>query len=53
MFTQEQLEGIIISMAYPEAEIYRDDNQSIGYKIRLRVNFISWVCNEVVNNNIH
>ena len=39
MFTQEQLEGIIISMAYPEAEIYRDDKQSIGYRIRMRVNF--------------
>jgi len=39
MFTQEQLEGIILSMAHPEEEIYRDDNQSIGYKIRMRINF--------------
>ena len=39
MFTQEQLEGIILSMAHPEVEIYRDDNQSIGYKIRMRINF--------------
>jgi hypothetical protein len=39
MFTQEQLEGIILSMAHPEVEIYRDIKQSIGYKIRMRINF--------------
>tara|TARA_R110002167_G_scaffold65864_4_gene186377 strand:+ start:1085 stop:1486 length:402 start_codon:yes stop_codon:yes gene_type:complete len=39
MFTKEQLEGIILSLAYPEIDIARDDKQSIGYRIRLRVNF--------------
>ena len=39
MFTQEQLEGVIYSLAYPEIEITKDDRQSIGYRIRLRVNF--------------
>ena len=39
MFTQEQLEGIIVSLAYPEIEITKDDKQSIGYRIRLRICF--------------
>ena len=39
MFTNEQLEGIIVSLANPEISIERDDKQSIGYRIRLRVHF--------------
>lgn len=39
MFTQEQLEGIIYSLAYPEIEITKDERQSIGYRIRLRITF--------------
>ena len=39
MFTQEQLEGIILALAYPEIEITKDDKQSIGYRIRLRITF--------------
>ena len=41
MFTKEQLEGVIISLAQPEISVERDDNQSIGYRIRLRVHFRS------------
>ena len=37
MFTNEQLEGIIVSLANPEISIERDDKQSIGYRIRLVV----------------
>ena len=39
MFTKEQLEGIIVSLANPEISIEKDDRQSIGYRIRLRVHF--------------
>ena len=39
MFTQEQLERIILALAYPEIEITKDDKQSIGYRIRLRITF--------------
>tara|TARA_R110000824_G_scaffold166654_1_gene343441 strand:+ start:532 stop:933 length:402 start_codon:yes stop_codon:yes gene_type:complete len=39
MFTKEQLEGVILALAYPEIEIAKDDKQSIGYRIRLRINF--------------
>lgn len=39
MFTLEQLEGVIAALAYPEIEITRDDRQSIGYRIRLRITF--------------
>ena len=39
MFTKEQLEGIIVALASPEISIERDDKQSIGYRIRLRVHF--------------
>jgi hypothetical protein len=39
MFTKEQLEGIILSLSNPEISIEKDDNQSIGYRIRLRVHF--------------
>tara|TARA_R100000656_G_scaffold87734_1_gene63733 strand:- start:50 stop:451 length:402 start_codon:yes stop_codon:yes gene_type:complete len=43
MFTKEQLEGIILSLANPEIEIAKDDNHSLGYKIKLRIHFR--VCN--------
>lgn len=39
MFTKSQIEAVIISLAYPEISIEKDDNQSIGYRIRLRVHF--------------
>ena len=39
MFTKEQLEGIIISLANPEIAIEKDRHHSIGYKIILRVHF--------------
>ena len=39
MFTLEQLEGVISALAYPEIEITKDDKQSIGYRIRLRITF--------------
>ena len=35
MFTKEQLEGILISIARPHISIANDIRQSIGYKIRL------------------
>ena len=39
MFTKKQLEGIILALAYPEIEITKDEKQSIGYRIRLRITF--------------
>ena len=39
MFTKEQLEGIIVALANPEISIEKDDKQSIGYRIRLRIHF--------------
>jgi|TARA_R100000482_G_C5082687_1_gene126899 hypothetical protein len=39
MFTQEQLEGIILSLANPEINLERDSRQSIGYRIKLRIHF--------------
>ena len=41
MFTKEQLEGILISIARPHISIANDIRQSIGYRIRLRVHFRS------------
>ena len=37
MFTKEQLEGILVSLASPEVSIEKDSKQSIGYRIRLVV----------------
>ena len=37
MFTKEQLEGILVSLASPEISIEKDRKQSIGYRIRLVV----------------
>ena len=37
MFTKEQLEGILVSLASPEISIEKDSKQSIGYRIRLVV----------------
>ena len=37
MFTKEQLEGILISIARPHISIANDIRQSIGYRIRLVV----------------
>ena len=39
MFTKKQVEGIVISLGYEEISVEKDDNQSIGYRIRLRVHF--------------
>ena len=39
MFTTEQLEGIIVSLANPEIDITRDVKRAIGYNVRLRIMF--------------
>ena len=39
MFSEEQLQGIVLSLAKPEIHISRDSRLNIGYKVRLRLNF--------------
>ena len=39
MFTKEQLQGILLSLARPEVTFYRSDSNDAGQTIRLRVNF--------------
>lgn len=39
MYSKEQLEGILISGAKCEINVSRDLSASIGYRVRLRVNF--------------
>jgi len=39
MFNKGQLEGILLSLAKPEIHVSRADNTSIGYRVRVRVNF--------------
>tara|TARA_R110000787_G_C13426876_1_gene445304 strand:- start:1856 stop:2251 length:396 start_codon:yes stop_codon:yes gene_type:complete len=38
MFSIEQLQGILLSIAKPEVHISRADNLQIGYRVRVRVN---------------
>jgi len=38
MYNDDQLVGILISIAKPEIHISRADNTNIGYRVRLRVN---------------
>ena len=39
MFNKGQLEGILLSLAKPEIHVSRANNTSIGYRVRVRVNF--------------
>ena len=39
MFTKEHLQGILLSLTKPEIHVSRDSRLSIGYKVRLRLNF--------------
>jgi hypothetical protein len=39
MFTKEQLQGILLSLARPEVTFYRSNATDTGNTIRLRVNF--------------
>ena len=38
MYNDDQLIGILISIAKPEIHISRADNTNIGYRVRIRVN---------------
>jgi len=38
MYNDDQLVGILISIAKPEIHISRADNTNIGYRVRIRVN---------------
>ena len=39
MYTKEQLEGILLTLARPEVTIYNSNRSKTGYTIRLRVMF--------------
>lgn len=39
MFNKGQLEGILLCLAKPETHVSRADNTTIGYRVRVRVNF--------------
>ena len=39
MFNKGQLEGILLSLAKPEIHVSRSKNASIGYRVRIRINF--------------
>jgi hypothetical protein len=39
MFTKEQLQGILLSLARPEVTFYRSEANESGQTIRLRINF--------------
>lgn len=39
MYTKEQLEGILLSQAKCEINVSKDITASIGYRVRLRINF--------------
>ena len=49
MFNNDQLVGILISLAKPEIHVSRANNTNIGYRVRVRVNmrgdmtFLMWV----------
>ena len=42
MFTQEQLEGVILASANPEIEISKDEASALGYRVRVRILFRSF-----------
>ena len=39
MFTKEQLEGILLTVARPEVTIYRSERSKSGYTVRARIMF--------------
>ena len=39
MFSKEQLEGILLTVARPEVTIYRSERSKSGYTVRVRVMF--------------
>ena len=39
MYTREQLQGILLTVARPEVTIYRSDRSKTGYTLRVRVMF--------------
>ena len=39
MFSKGQLEGILLSLTKPEVHMSRSDDTSIGYRVRVRINF--------------
>ena len=39
MYTREQLQGILMTIARPEVTIYRSDRSKSGYNVRARVMF--------------
>lgn len=39
MYTREQLQGILLTVARPEVTIYRSDRSKSGYTVRVRVMF--------------
>ena len=39
MFNIGQLEGILLCLAKPETHVSRADNTTIGYRVRIRINF--------------
>ena len=39
MYTKEQLEGILITIARPEVTIYRSERSKSGYTVRVRIMF--------------
>ena len=38
MYSKEQLEGILLSIAKPEVHVGRANNTNLGYRVRIRVN---------------
>ena len=39
MFNEQQLEGILLTIARPEVTVYRSDKSKTGWTIRARVMF--------------
>ena len=39
MFSRQQLEGILLTLAKPEIHVSRTEDTNIGYRVRLRINF--------------
>ena len=37
-FSEEQLQGILLSIGRPELTIYRNERKDVGYEIRIRIN---------------
>ena len=38
MYSKQQLEGILLSIAKPEVHVARANNTNLGYRVRIRVN---------------